>query len=222
MSDSNAVTQKIEYSLTPHELNTRASQLISEIHQQTFGNLPLILSRIIESKSWQEMPTPFKNFGEYAFSQSVDGLAIDSNQKLFFLKSSMDTEYKHIIEWKDVLTVLEKMIKTKPISERGKINNSCLSLERLSKSEEFKDKITYYPSRTSGGDSKIIRLSKTKNDYLNKIASGKITKKKALLEAGLINKENMPYNRATSAFKALSESQRKDFIKWLTSNNYLT
>lgn len=209
----------IELSLAPQELNNRASQLITQLHQYTFSNLPAILDRIITTKAWSKLPTKFNNFGEYALSQSVDGLAIDSNEKLWLLKCAMDSNKKHIQEWKDVLLVLEDMTKAQP--KQLLLSQSAISLEKLAKSPELGSKITYHPSRSKGADRGILQLNTKSSDYLNRIANGELNKSDALKEAGFFD-PNKDFCRAKYAINKLDDKDRKRVIEWMTESGYIT
>lgn len=206
--------------LSPQELNKQASQLIIQLHRYTFSNLPAILDRIIIIKAWSKLPTKFNNFGEYALSQSVDGLAIDSNEKLWFLKNAIDYDKRHICEWRDVLTSIEKCTKAIPVSKRGRIAN-YVSLKKLANTEDIKHKITYHPSRASGRDKEILALGNRQGNYLNKIAQGKLTHKQALINTGLLKESKISYNKAKSSFNLLDKNQKLDFIDWLKSEQYI-
>ncbi len=219
MTTKNIIPTQLELPLTPQDLNKRASQLITELHHYTFNNLPLVLENIIQSKSWSKLPTKFKNFGEYALSQSVDGLCIDSNEKLWVLRSAMNVNKTHIQEWKDVLMELEKMIKTQPklIQQLG---NRALSLERLAKSPELSKRITYYPPQATGGDRDILRLNTKNESYLRRIAVGEISKGNALVDAGFSN-QNKNLVRAKSALATLNQEDKEKIIKWMKETNFL-
>lgn len=203
---------------TPQELNNRASQLITQLHQYTFSNLPTILDRIITTKAWSELPTKFNNFGEYALSQSVDGLAIDSNEKLWLLRCAIDANKKHIEEWKDVLLGLEYMTKAQP--KQLPLNQSAISLEKLAKSPELGSKITYHPSRSKGADKGILQLNTKGDNYLNKIANGELKRGVALREAGFTD-PNKDFYRAKSAINRLNNKDRKRIIEWMSENGHI-
>lgn len=202
---------------TPEELNNRASYLITNIHQYTFSNLPSILDRIITENVWAKLPTPFKNFGEYVLNQGVDGLCIDSNEKLWLLRCALDFESKHIVEWKDVLVSVEEVTKLIPVEQRARI-----SLEKLANTPEYQNKITYHPTQVSGKDNSILELNKKKKLYLSKIAKGTITKSESLAKIGITNKKKIAYNQTMSGFKRLAKQQKVEFINWLRREHYLT
>jgi hypothetical protein len=202
---------------TPEELNNRASYLITNIHQYTFSNLPSILDRIITENVWAKLATPFKNFGEYVLNQGVDGLCIDSNEKLWLLRCALDFEGKHIVEWKDVLVSVEEVTKLIPVEQRARI-----SLEKLANTPEYQNKITYHPTQVSGKDNNILELNKKKKLYLSKIAKGTITKSEALAKIGITNKKKIAYNQTMSGFKRLAKQQKAEFINWLRKEHYLT
>lgn len=217
MSDLNK-TPVIDLPSTPQELNNRAAQLITQLHQYTFNNLPAILDRIITEKLWSKLPTKFNNFGEYVLSQSVDGLAIDSNEKLWLLRCAIDANKKHIEEWKDVLLVLEDMTRAQP--KQLPLSQSAVSLEKLAKSPEFGNKITYRPSRSKGADRGILQLNTKSNDYLNRIANGELNRGAALREAGFCD-PNKDFYRAKSAINKLSNQDRDRVIEWMTESGYI-
>ncbi|WP_428086905.1 hypothetical protein [Candidatus Thioglobus sp.] len=218
MNDLNKASV-IDLPSTPQELNNRASQLITQLHQYTFSNLPAILDRIITTKAWLELPTKFNNFGEYALSQSVDGLAIDSNEKLWLLRCAIDANKKHIEEWKDVLLALEELTKAQP--KQLPLSQSAISLEKLAKSPELGSKITYHPSRSKGADKGILQLSTKGNDYLNRVANGKLKRGAALKEAGFFD-PNKDFYRAKSAINKLNNEDRNRVIEWMTESGYIT
>lgn len=211
-------TSAIDLPSTPQGLNNRASQLITQLHQYTFSNLPAILDRIITEKLWANLPTKFNNFGEYALSQSVDGLAIDSNEKLWLLRCAIDANKKHIEEWKDVLLALEDMTKAQP--KQLPLSQSAISLEKLAKSE-LGNKITYHPSRSKGADRGILQLSAKGENYLSKIANGELNQGAALKEAGFFD-PNKDFYRAKSAINRLNNKDRERIIAWMTENGYIT
>lgn len=206
-----------ELALTPEELNARASQLLSQLHQYTFSNLPALLNRIIVNKLWKKMPSKFNNFGEYALSQSVDGLGINSNEKLWLLRCAIDANGKHINEWKDVLLTLETMIKSQPKSLP--LNQSAISLEKLAKSPELGNKMTYYPSKNRGVDGDILKLNSQGNRFLDQIAEGTISRSEALKNAGFFN-PNRDFNRAKSALNKLNKDDLSKLISWMKDNDY--
>lgn len=217
-SGNKMITTEIEILDTPEKLNNRASQLITQLHQYTFSNLPAILDKIIRDRSWSKLPTKFNNFGEYALSQSVDGLCIDSNEKLWLLRCAMDFDSKHIEEWKDVLLELEDMTKAQP--KHLPLSQSAISLEKLAKSPELGGKITYHPSRSNGADKGILQLNTKGGDYLSKIANGKLKRGVALKEAGFFD-PNKDFYRAKSAINKLNDKDRKKVIEWMAESGYL-
>ena len=216
----NQAIGKIELCNTPQELHSRAIRLIDDLHQYTFGNLPAILERVISERIWLKLPAKFKNFGEYALAQSVDGLCIDSNEKLWLLRSVMDCNQKHVVEWQSVLLAVEKCVKAIPIEERGKIGNS-ISLNKLAQSPDLKKKITYYPSRAPGQDRDVLMLGKKAGNYLAKISSGQLTRKQALIRAGLLKERKALYNKTKSSFNLLGQEQKLKFINWLKAEKYI-
>lgn len=214
------ITPEIDILDTPEKLNNRASKLITQLHQYTFSNLPAILDKIIKDKSWSKLPTEFNNFGEYALNQGVDGLGVDSNEKLWLLRCALDFDDKHIQEWKDVLEMVSQMIKAIPIAERGKIGNS-ISLKKLANVGDIKNKITYHPSSSQGQDRDILALGKKPGNYLNKIAQGKLTRKQALIKTGLLKEDKISYNKAKSSFNLLDKEQKLEFIDWLKTEKFI-
>ncbi|WP_428086903.1 hypothetical protein [Candidatus Thioglobus sp.] len=208
--------QELSILNTPEELNNRASYLITNLHQYTFSNLPSVLDRIITEKTWAKLPTKFNNFGEYTLNQGVDGLGIDSNEKLWLLRCALDFESKHIVEWKDILVNVEQMTKFIPVDKRKNI-----SLEKLSTTPGYQNKITYHPSQVSGKDKAILELNKKKKLYLSKIAKGAITKAEALEKIGITNKKKIAYNQTISSFKRLTKQQKTEFINWLKTEKFI-
>lgn len=217
MSNTDEIST-IELALTPQELSKQASQLITQLHRYTFNNLPGILAKIITTEAWLKLPTKFNNFGEYALSQSIDGLAIDSNEKLWLLRCAIDANKKHIKEWKDVLLALEDMTKAHP--KQLPLSQSAVSLEKLAKSPELGSKITYHPSRSKGADKGILQLNTKGGHYLSRIANGELKRGIALREAGFSD-PNKDFYRAKSAINKLNNKDRKRIIKWMNENGYI-
>ncbi len=218
MSDLDTLST-IDIAKTPKDLHSRAVRLIDGLHQFTFGNLPLVLNRVVKDRIWLKLPTKFNNFGEYALAQSVDGLCIDSNEKLWLLRCAMDFDGKHIEEWKDVLLALESMTKAQP--KQLPLNQSAISLEKLARSPELGSKITYHPSRSKGADRGILQLNTKGSDYLSRIANGELNRGAALKEAGFFD-PNKDFYRAKSAINKLNNKDRDRIIEWMTESGYIT
>ena len=106
-------------------------------------------------------------------------------------------------------------------SKQLPLNQSAISLEKLAKTPELGNKITYHPSRSRGPDRDILRLNEKNANYLNQIADGSLNRSSALRDAGFYNPKKDFY-RAKSAINKLNDKELKELIEWMNTSEYMT
>lgn len=207
--------------VTADELHARAAGLIQDSHRAVFSSLRHIIGRIIETKAWRARAIPFKTFGEYALSQTVDGLSVDSDDKLYLLRSAMDVHGKHMAEWGDVLAEVEKVVRIYAKEEGLAIRSfDGNSLESLAKNVDssVRNAISYMPSRQKDIDGHLMRLRRADSSVYRKVVSGKMTVKEGRQAAGLKVQKVSNLGRAISAVKKMTDTERSEFMAWLKNS----
>jgi hypothetical protein len=214
--------------LSDNELHSRTSVAIQKGNHIVFESLPTLIAQIIEHKTWRTYQ--HKDFASYALDATSNGLGINTNQRLWILRCSMDVGGKHIKEWTDVLTKVEDMVKLVPVSERGSIAHfNGNSLETLAKNCPTldNDRITYLPSRNKAEDGHLIRLHKNKPDIFKRVMRGELSLIEARREAksagvmGLHPDNHTDLKRTKQYFARLTPKERREFIDWMKEEGYL-
>lgn len=180
------------------------------------------MAKIIETKSWRAFG--HKNFADYALDHTSDGLGVNTNQRLWILRCSMDVHGGHMKEWADVLEKVEQMVRLEAKRDGDTIRSfNGQSLEELAKnvSHVGHERITYLPSRHSHHDGHLVRLRKNKPDVFRKVVTGEMTMVEARRAAGMAVAKNTNVGRAQSAFRMMTKKERKEFLDWLRTEGFL-
>lgn len=215
-TDFTAIQETGKVRLSNSELHRRACSAVWEANHVVFESMPSLIAQIIEHEVWRDYQ--HDSFATYALDATSNGLGVNTNQRLWILRCSLDVHGKHIAEWADVLSAVEKMVKLIPVSERGSIalaNGN--SLESLAKNCPTLDnaKITYLPSRNKADDGHLMRLRKNHPELFQRIASREVTLIQARRELG-VNSGNEPsLGRIKSAIGKLSPEELAELIEWL-------
>lgn len=203
--------------LSDDELHRAACQAIWESGRIVFESLPNLVALLIKHKVWKNYG--HSNFADYALDDSTNGLGINTNQRLWILRCSMDVHGAHIKEWADVLDKVEKVVRVQAAESGDKIRHyDGNSLETLGKAwteQSTQEKITYLPSRNKNLDGQLILLRKKNRDLYRQVISGKISMTDARSSAGLKTGNESNLARAQSAFRKMTAKERKDFKDWL-------
>lgn len=205
-------------------LHRAACKGLFNADHEVFGALPGVIRQIIEHKTWRTFG--HKDFASYALDATTNGLGVNSNQRLWILRCSMDVHGEHIKEWADVLAKVEILVKA-IAKEEGKTVRSFTgnSLEMLAKSGvDTSTRITYMPSREVGSnalDGNLIRLRKNKPEIFKQVTSGELTIREARRAAGLVEAKQTNIGRAESAIRNMTKAERKQFFKWAREEGYL-
>jgi hypothetical protein len=205
------------------ELHRSARKYLLETGDALFAMLPSLIGQIIEHKVWKSRGSGFKNFGEYALSQTTDGLNINNNQKLWMLRCSLDVTGKHVKEWAEVLEQVEKAVKIQLKLEHRSINdltnNSLVELGKLAGGTPAGQKVTYLPSRAGGVDRNLFRLRKDHPDLYRRVTAGQIKLRDAIGEAGMTHRD--PVTAVIARVKRMDKKDIKRFVEWLRSEGHV-
>ena len=211
--------------LTDDDLHRAARRGIHDGNHVVFRILPSTIAQIIEYKVWKSRSRKFKDFGDYALDQTSDGLGIENNQQLWLLRCGMDVNGARIKEWAEVLARVESMVRVQAAKDGVNIRSfGGSSLEMLAKNVDQRvhaDKITYLPSQHKHEDGHLIRLRKNKPELFRKVISGELTALDARKKAGIKTGNESNLVRAQSAFRRMNPKERRAFIAWLRSEQYL-
>jgi hypothetical protein len=189
------------------ELHRAACRALYAGEHEVFRMLPGLLAKLIERKVWESRN--FKSFGQYALSQTSDGLAIRNDQQLWMLKCALDFEEdRHIQEWKSVLREVENYVRGWAVKEGRRIHDfGGKSLERLAKNGgDLPQGITYLPSRAGGAS--------TDRQLLLHGASGVKRYRQNTASRD-------PVARAIMYVKRMEPADIKRLVKWLTEEGYV-
>lgn len=208
--------------LSNGELHRRVCTAIRESNQIVFGDMPTLVAQIIENRAWEEFE--HDGFASYALDAGSNGLGINTNQRLWLLRCSMDVHGKHIAEWTDVLSKVEEMVRIEA-KEEGRTMRSFggNSLESLAKmcGTSHTPKITYLPSRTggsSGNDGHLVRLRKNHPEAFQKVVKREMGIQDARRAVGIKTGTVSNPVRAQSAFGKMTNEERDQFLTWLPEN----
>jgi hypothetical protein len=207
--------------LSDDELHKQACKAIWEGNHVVFESLPSLIARIIEHKTWRSYQ--HKDFASYALDATSNGLGVNTNQRLWILRCSMDVQGKHIKEWADVLAKVETLVRLYAAEEGKSIRSfGGNSLEALAKvGEDISSRITYLPSRQggTGTDCHLMRLRK-KPDVFKRVLSGELSMVEARRSAGIPVKPT-DTTRAKSLVRNMTAKERREFIAWLREEGFL-
>lgn len=210
--------------LSDEELHRAARKYLLEIDAALFGNLPGIVSQIIEHKIWESRPGGFKSFAQYALAQTSEGLNINNNQKLWLLRCSLDVTGRHIREWADILAGVEEVVRLKISTDGSRVRDrDGNSLEELGKVTDTcpTDQITYLPSGARHGDRTILRLRRDNPRSLGAIASGKTTFAGITQPRRDSDIHRDPVNRAIMYVRRMEKKDIARLIEWLREEGYI-
>lgn len=218
----NAETNKINdatlvsSSSLDEELHRQAIQHIREANQLLFQDLPRVLSQITEREVWKTRRNPYKNFGEYALSQSPDGLGVTNNELLGLLKSAMAKKPQCAAPWADVLCEVDNSVRTYAKERKIAINalsGNLADYESTSVDSEQEQVITYLPSRSNSNDGQLLKLKKKDPQAYDNVLQGKIKLKEAWPQTPRIKLQAI--ESVKNKFSSLSKSDREAFLAWI-------
>ena len=201
--------------LSEEDIHTQANQCILEAQYLVFQKLPKIIEQIIEHEVWKEKN--YKNFGEYALTQSSSGLSITNNHRLWLLKCAMDIHGQHAVEWGDVLNEVDGSVRTYarknkiPIKE---LDKNLFALDSKHTNPDIEETITYLPSRSKSNDGQLLKLRNNDQETYNKVVQGEVALKDAL-PAPTPRKQLAPIESVKNKFKSLSDADREAFLAWV-------
>ena len=206
------------------DLHRAAHKAIWEANHIVFESLTGLIAQIIESKTWRTFG--HDNFASYALDATTNGLGVNTNQRLWILRCSMDVYGEHIAEWAEVLRQVEEMVRIQVAKSGAKLMGPrARSLEMLAKGvsgDNISEKITYLPSRQTSHDGHLMRLRKADVGAFRQVVAGKANLADVLRERrskGVRQNDVLAYlryhwNRATTAEKKL-------FQAWLREQGQL-
>jgi hypothetical protein len=183
------------------ELHRAARKALYAGEHEVFRMLPGLLDQLIQRKVWKSRN--FASFGQYALSQTSEGLAITNNQQLWMLKCALDVNDKHIKAWASVLQEVEKCVRVYAREEGVKLKEfRSNSLETLAKSaDDSRQKITYLPSYARHNDYRLVRQQGSRRPDSD------------------VNRD--PVARAIMYVKRMEPTDIKRLVKWLTEEGYV-
>lgn len=207
--------------LSDDELHKRACKAIWEGNHVVFESLPTLVAQIIDNKVWRTYQ--HKDFASYALDATSNGLGINSNQRLWILRCSMDVHGGHMKDWAEVLAKVETMVRVQ-IAENGEKLQSFdgNSLEELSKSRTTlsDQRITYLPSKQKALDGYLVRMRRDKPDVFKRVVSGELSMADAR-RAARMRVGPLDLTRAKSLVRNMTTKERREFIEWLKDEGYL-
>lgn len=209
--------------LSDEDLHRAACKAIWESGRIVFESLPNLVGLIIKHKTWKSHG--HKSFADYALDTTSKGLGINSNQRLWILRCSLDVEGKHITEWADVLAKVEEMVRVQAASENTPLKiykgNSLKTLGKIDADQYPEAKITYLPSMNRNTDGQLLRLLGSSKGTLRKVAKGGLSFAEARKEAGIRPNTTPNPVRAKTCFRSMTREEREEFIDWLRDEGYL-
>lgn len=214
--------------LNNDELKRRVAKAIYEGDIVLFDSLPKLVADVIEHKAWESFD--HDNFADFALDHTSHGLGVNTNQRLWILRCAMDVHGKHIQEWAGVLAKVEEMVKQTIKQEGGTVRAlDGNSLEHLAKNVDHvvhgKEKITYLPSRQKHDDGHLLRLRKNHPDTFSRVLAGEMTPRQGMIAArkadGVRVANDTNLGRGQSAFRKMTDEERKAFIEWLRSEGFI-
>lgn len=197
----------------PNDLHSQVNQYFMEAYNLVFQVLPDLIKQAIDDKIW--LDRQFPNFGAYVLDASSSGLNICNNNKLKLLKHTMDIYGQHAGEWSDVLTVVDGS--ARQFAKKNKIQvrslHRSLDNEDINPEVNYKDAITYLPSRAKSNDAQLLKLRNTDQEAYHKVTHGQISLKDAFPKSS--RKYIEPIESVKNKFNSLSSSDRDAFIAWI-------
>lgn len=215
MKDLVAVGKGGKVRTSDAELHRAAHKALWEANHIVFDSLTGLIRQIIANETWRAFG--HTNFANYALDASTNGLGVNTNQRLWILRCSMDVYGDHIGEWAGLLEAVEAMVRLEPSRPEAR------SLELLAKdSPDASVKITYLPSRQSSHDGHLVRLRKSDSSAYRRVLSGKAAladvlrekRSKSVRQNDVLAYLRYHWNRASAA-------ERKKFISWLRDQGEL-
>lgn len=209
--------------LSDEDLHRAACKAIWESGRIVFESLPNLVGLIIKHQTWKS--NGHKSFADYALDTTSKGLGINTNQRLWILRCSMDVYGEHISEWADVLAKVEEMVRIQAASENTPLTlyngNSLKSLGKSHADQHLKEKITYLPSRNRNTDGQLLRLHGSNKGALRKVAKGGLSLAAARRAAGIEPNSTPNPVRAKACVRSMTPKEREEFIDWLREEGYL-
>jgi hypothetical protein len=213
--------------LSDEELHRAARKGLDGAEHEVFGLLPVTVAQIIQHKVWRSYG--HKEFASYALDTSSNGLGVNTNQRLWLLRCSMDVQGEHVKEWADVLAKVEEMVRVWAKAEGKRVGGSGgdfdgKTLESLAKNGGGgtpAGQITYLPSRAKSHDGYLLALRKRAPEMFRKVAAGEITSAEARRSAGMRVGHHSSLGKAKSLVRNMTAKERREFIEWLREEGYL-
>lgn len=202
--------------LSDDELHLQAKHYIDQSNQLIFQHLPAVLSQIIEEEAWKKGDNSYKNFGEYALSQSSDGLGIANNDMLWLLRSAMTVNNQHAAHWGDVLGEVDTNVRTYAKEKKIPIRElpgDFTIYEPMNPEFSQEEMITYLPSRSRSMDGQLLKLKKKDPQAYDEVVQGKVKLKEAWSQTP--RKKLQPIESVKNKFVSLSKADREAFLIWI-------
>jgi hypothetical protein len=222
--------------LSDEDLHRAARKGLHGAEHEVFGLLPATMRQIIDNKVWRAYQ--HKDFASYALDATSNGLGVNTNQRLWILRCSMDVQHydkaiekmvpgEHIKEWSDVLARIEDMVRIEAKASGLTIGSfGGNSLETLAKNDHSpmdEGKITYLPSGQFGGgaDGVLIRLRRNRPELHKRVVSGGLSLVDARREARMAGVPPTGIGRAKSLVRNMTPKERREFFEWAKVEGYL-
>lgn len=196
------------------DLHTQANKCLGEAHYLVFQVLPAIMEQLIEQKIWKDKN--HDNFGEYAITQSSEGLGISNNDRLLLLKCALQINGRHALEWGDVLMQVDNSVRTYAKTNHIPLRDFSNSLNEADTTRpelNRTDTLTYLPSRSKSMDGQFLKLKKKDEEIYDKVVQGELTFKEAFPPKP--RKRLEPIESAKDKFINLSRNDQIAFLAWI-------
>ena len=213
---TNKIVNEETSNLSDEELHAQANQYIGEFNQLISQSLPSVISQIITREVWSKRAKAYENFGEYALDRSSDGLGITNNEMLWFLRSAMNVNTQHVAHWGEVLTRVDRSVRTYAKENKISIkdlNNDLREQDNVNSDLYQENTITYLPSHSRSVDRQLLKLMKKDPDAYENVVQGKMNINETYVKAP--RKQYQPIETIKNKFSSLSKSDREAFLEWL-------
>lgn len=208
--------------LNDESLHRQVCMAIHKGNHIVFESLPSLIAQIIEHKTWRSYQ--HKDFASYALDATSNGLGVNTNQRLWILRCSLDVHNAHMKEWAEVLAKVEEMVRVQAAEDGASIKSfGGNSLEMLAKNVDnvvHAGKITYLPSQQKALDGYLVRMRKNKPDVFRRVVAGELSMADAR-RAARMRVGPTDINRAKSLVRNMTTKERREFIAWLKDEGHL-
>jgi hypothetical protein len=199
------------------ELHRAAHKAIWEANQIVFEALPTVIAQIVKNDTWRSFG--HDSFASYVLDATTNGLGVNTNQRLWILRCSMDVYGDHVAEWAEVLAKVEEMVRVQSAADGVKLNGSQ-SLEMLAKDSSdtrmLSGRITYLPSRQTGNDGHLMRFRKNDSGAFRRVISRQSSVTTVLREKRAKNvRQNDVLAYLRYQWNRATEEEQENFLSWL-------